>query len=302
MAMAQPASKLWAVTAYFNPCGYQNRYQNYRVFRERLDIPLAVAELSFNGEFELQDDDAEIVLRIDEGDFLWQRERLVNLALAAVPADCTKVAWVDADIVFDDPDWVHRTDSLLDEFLMVQPFHETVWLDAQQVPGQREPLVDDHIGRSTAFHLVTERQFAGDPGFCWAFQRPLLAEHGWYDGCVVGGADRLLVCAALGWFDQAIEWLAMGPQWAAHYRRWAEPFFETVQSRITYTDGRLFTLWHGSFADRAYRDRHKQVAKLDYDPETDLRLSEQGCWLWNSAKPDLHDYVRSYFESRREDG
>ena len=46
--------RLWAVTCHFNPCGYHRRIANYRVFRDRLQIPLLTVELSFTGTFELR--------------------------------------------------------------------------------------------------------------------------------------------------------------------------------------------------------------------------------------------------------
>jgi len=39
-----------------------------------------------------------------------------------------------------------------------------------------------------------------------------------------------------------------------------------------------------------------------YDPRTDLRLNADGCWTWNSDKPELHRRLREYFAGRREDG
>ena len=44
---------LWAITCYFNPTGYRRRLQNYRAFRERLNVPLVTVEQSFSGQFSL---------------------------------------------------------------------------------------------------------------------------------------------------------------------------------------------------------------------------------------------------------
>jgi hypothetical protein len=33
------SANLWAVTCYFNPCGYRRRAFNYRIFRQRLQAP-----------------------------------------------------------------------------------------------------------------------------------------------------------------------------------------------------------------------------------------------------------------------
>src|SRR4029077_15700270 len=68
---------------------------------------------------------------------LWQKEKLLNLALQAVPPECRKVAWLDCDIIFDDPHWSKKTKSLLDSYPMVQLFKEVHYLPAQWTPKIR---------------------------------------------------------------------------------------------------------------------------------------------------------------------
>ena len=53
MITDQCPSRLWAITSYFNPVGYQRRLENYRIFRQRLTVPLVTVELSFAPVFEL---------------------------------------------------------------------------------------------------------------------------------------------------------------------------------------------------------------------------------------------------------
>jgi hypothetical protein len=33
---------LWVIASYFNPVGYRRRLANYRLFRERLIVPLSI--------------------------------------------------------------------------------------------------------------------------------------------------------------------------------------------------------------------------------------------------------------------
>src|SRR5450759_1082712 len=72
---------LWAITSYFNPVGYRRRLSNFRIFRERLKVPLVVVELTYGSDFELQEQDADILIQLRGGAVLWQKERLLNLAL-----------------------------------------------------------------------------------------------------------------------------------------------------------------------------------------------------------------------------
>ena len=68
--------------------------------------------------------------------------------------------------------------------------------------------------------------------------------------------------------------------------------------RVGYTEGTLATLNHGSFTQRAYGERHAGLEAFDFDPESDIAVDEQGCWRWNSDRPELHEYVRGYFDRR----
>jgi hypothetical protein len=115
-----PDTSFWAITSYFNPAGYQRRYQNYAVFREHLRVPLVAVELSYGDEFELQRGDAEVVVRLRGSDVLWQKERLLNVALSHLPPECKWVAWLDCDLVFECADWPAEAVKVLQEAPLCQ--------------------------------------------------------------------------------------------------------------------------------------------------------------------------------------
>src|SRR5437016_4683011 len=96
---------LWGITSYFNPMRYRRRLSNFRLFRKHLNIPLVVVELTYGEVFELHEKDAEVLIQLRGGAVLWQKERLLNVALSALPSSCDKVAWLDCDIIFDDIGW-----------------------------------------------------------------------------------------------------------------------------------------------------------------------------------------------------
>ena len=96
---------LWAITSYFNPAGYRNRLENFRKFRRRLAVPLLAVEFRYGERFELEDGDADLLLRLPGRDVLWQKERLLNVAMTHLPAECTAVASLDCDVVFERDDW-----------------------------------------------------------------------------------------------------------------------------------------------------------------------------------------------------
>ena len=305
-------SDMWAITAYFNPAGFGRRLSNYRQFRRHLRVPLLTVELAFGEGFELGDGDADILLRRSGHDVMWQKERLLNLALAALPASCTKVAWLDCDLIFAEPDgWPERTGALLERFALVQPFSVVRMMPRDWRPGSA--IADDGALGSVAYVieggmsvedclLRSFRDAQCARGIAWAARRDLLAEHGVYDLGVIGGGDGVFARSAFGYWKHAADRLRLNESGRGHLRAWAEPFHESVRGSVGYAPGEVFHLWHGSPADRRYSERHEEFASFGFDPVEDVALDDNGRWRWNSPKPEMHTFVGDYFKQRREDG
>lgn len=306
------AGSVWAITCYFNPINYRRRLENYHTFRQRLTVPLLTVELSFDEHFQLGHDDADIVLQLHGRDVMWQKERLLNVALHLVPDSCEHIAWLDCDVVFESSDWPERARLALDRFALLRLFHKRHDLSPGELPGQlccnsMQPM-DNAVVQERATEEAMSQPAAAPllgrntPGLAWAARRDVLEQHGLYDACILGSGDRAMLCAALGQFDYVAQTLRMNTRRLEHYLAWARPFFASVGGQVGYIHGRLFHLWHGDRSERAYRERHGLLDRYDFDPYIDITVDRDGCWRWNSEKRDLHESVRRYFQSRREDG
>ena len=307
----------WAVTCLFNPQGYRSRIANYRAFRRHLEVPLVAVELSFDGRFELDTGDADILVRIDGGDVLWQKERLLNLGVARLPRECRAVSVLDCDIVFENRDWSWAALARLERSPAVQLFSETHFLRRGAGAGfslEGAELRGSFVRaiRANVPAGVPLRECLGAPGgngrarhapgLAWAFRRELLDRHGLFDGCVIGGGDTAMVCASWGAFDVLEERHAMNASQRSYYRAWAEPWYRSVSGNADFIEGRLFHMWHGEIADRRAAMRHLDLVAHDFDPHRDLARDGDGPWRWASPKPELHRLLADYFAARREDG
>ena len=307
---------LWAITSYFNPMRYKRKLANYRLFREHLPLPLLTVELSFGAnDFDLREGEADILIQLRGGDVLWQKERLLNVALRALPSECTKVVWLDCDVVFGGGGWAEEVSGLLDEFVLVQAFSRVHHLPRDLPLGEASLVAAEFSQASTASAIasgVSARtclsrparpriQDAYSPGFAWASRRELLDEHGFYDALIMGGGDHAMACAAYGIFDVVMRY-SMNERQSEHYLGWAKPFFESVRGAASFADYELFHLWHGEMRYRRYRKRHEGLGHFQFDPYEDITIAENGSWRWASDKPQMHGWVREYFASRREDG
>ncbi|MCZ6672707.1 MAG: hypothetical protein O7C75_07185, partial [Verrucomicrobia bacterium] len=295
-------SRLWAITSYFNPAGFKRRLANYRTFHEQLGVPLATVELSFGGEFAFDNSDADIILKLRGDDVMWQKERLLNLVIDRLPEECDRVAWIDCDVIFESKDWVSHAINALDHSALVHLYEHRVNLPKDTAP---EDLYSENSSKfsdlqtPSAIYLMsrskaTDDDFrrAGVPvglrstvGLAWASSRKILKRHGLYDACIMGGADRAIIGAALGRFDLGIEALKMTGARMEHYLSWARRFHDAVKCRVGHIPGRAFHLWHGELQDRQYESRLDVLNQHSFDPFVDISVDSQGLWRWASNKP-----------------
>ena len=298
---------LWAITSYFNPVRYRSRLANYRRFRAALNVPLVAVEAAADGRFELRPGDADVLVQRSGGAVLWQKERLLTIALEHLPPECTDVAWLDCDLIFADEGWAERTSDALRRHPLVQPYSErfdesvdgTDWPPAESFghavqAGTAEPDdVSDTRGR-----------IVGRPtmGLAWAARRSLLTSVGFYDVCVLGGADRVMAAAALGMPERGVRANGMNEHQQAHYMEWARAFHGEVRGNIGCAEGGVTHCWHGDLRSRGYVNRQRALATFAFDPVADIAIGPSDLWEWATDKPQLHEYVRSYFASRLEDG
>jgi hypothetical protein len=302
-----PDRGVWAITSYFNPAGYRSRLHNYRIFRQRLAVPLLTVELSFGPDFELAGGDADLLVQVGGGDVMWQKERLLNLALRALPPECETVAWIDCDVVLARPDWPAVAVEILRKKPIIQLFHQRYSLPRGTLP--EDARADDAAGHGVAYllahglsspELLAER-WGVSLGLGWAARRQLLASHGFYDAGVLGGGDRALACAVFGELDALRSAWKANQRQMEHYAAWARPFHGATRGEAGYVDGAVFHLWHGRKQDRRYAERFAGFERFAFDPFRDVAMDGAGCWRWKTDKAEMHRYVREYLGGRRED-
>lgn len=201
-----------------------------------------------------------------------------------------------------------------ERYPLLQPFERVYEPGGQAWDGTNRAPADAPLGHSLArllsLGVVTPEILRGNmrvkhrsnSGLAWVTRRELLGRDGFYDACVMGSGNRAMLCAALGVPADAVRYLQMNSAWAEHYQAWADRHFREVRADIGSIDGTLIHLWHGDLKHRRYQERHRDFSAFDYSPITDIALSTEGSWRWNSQKHAMHAYVADYFRSRREDG
>ena len=107
---------LHTVMVISNPCLYQIRYKLAYEFIERMQkedsIILYIVELAYGDqEFMVTEENNPRHLQLRANiPPLWHKENMINLGIEKLlPSDWKAVAWVDADIEFDNPHWASDT-------------------------------------------------------------------------------------------------------------------------------------------------------------------------------------------------
>ncbi len=323
--MAQD-KRLWVITSYFNSQNYDRRYKNFQAFRRNLRAPLLVVELSKSGAFQLTPNDADILIQLTGDDTIWQKERLLNLAMEALPGEADYVAWVDCDVIFADEFWAQRAQEKLSKHSQLMqlfaaathltsdvPLETLTAAQCKNLPhGIVEPSISKELaeGKRDIVQLWTKRLSAGSrdlgplvtPGISWGARREDIQAISLYDRNVIGGGDSVVIGATV----EIEKFIALRPFTAAHaedMRLWAEGLRRRFsRDTLTYLPGGLFHLWHGAFEHRSYYTRYRVLMDNDYSPGRDLELAENGAWRWRDPHGPLADGLRGYFASRREDG
>ena len=246
-------------------------------------------EASFDGRFHLG---ADWEIRATEQNLMWQKEQMLNQMIQRLPLEIDRVAWIDADLLFQNSAWALETLARLEAVPVVQLFENCRYLNAQGTEILTHP--------SFARRLRDGLDNYGVPGGAWAARRNFLERHGLYASNIIGGGDQVFAHALCGLWHQYVDQLSP-PALQEDYHRWQVGIWHEVRGQLGCVSGDVYHLYHGTRENRRYVERRQILIDARFDPATDLSTDENGLLQWASDKPDLHQQVRDYFSSRNED-
>ena len=326
--VASVASELAVVSCLFNPCGSRCRVENFKAFQRGIRESGAhclFVELAFGDKpFELDDD--RDVIRLRAQDVLWHKERLLNIGIQRLLDEgFEKIAWLDGDILFDDPQWPQRVAAKLDEVNLCQVYNtvsiagETGTIPEVGVCSVKYFMETRSLysqSAQVASGFLRGRMKGGQSGFGWAARADVLRDVMLFDKAIVGGGDKLMLAASLheNREDAELEVLThsdrsceqcgyrnYSPAYSRCFMDWAVRWNAAVAGQVGYVDLHIRDMYHGVRADRKYMARREILYRHQFNPAIDLTEDGAGCLAWATDKPTLHHDVESYFLSRRED-
>ncbi|MBM7069042.1 hypothetical protein [Actibacterium sp. 188UL27-1] len=293
------------ISCFFNPTKSRVMRENFRRFviglGEASTLLHTVECIQPGHAAELSGLDNHIVVRSTA--VLWHKERLLNIALHALPPSCDAVMWLDGDIIFENPDWLLQTRRALEDAEVVQPF---------EYASQWPVFASDPPAASFASRVARDRDLSsagfakhGHTGYVWAIRREVLNGAGLFDEGIVGSGDHVMAHAFCEDRDVGCLGAALGANspLLRSYRAWRRRVAPQngAYRALGSVPGRLRHLRHGSYERRQYLQRCRVLNELGFDPRKDLTCNQDGCWEWCDPMGDTARYVEGYFQQRQDD-
>lgn len=311
---AQPMDDtLHVVCTISNPCNYARRYQLAREFIDRLSreprVQLYVTEVLYPAlpnqtEFQLTDALNPRHSQLSLAMPLWSKENCINYTIRhKLPTNWKAVAWIDADVAFDNTNWVEETLQALQCADIVQLFSHCVDMDASGsamniFQGSMYQYID-HRRRGPGLHYW-------HPGYAWActrkaYERMGTPEHpGLYDLSILGSGDDHLMRSLIG--EESWTTSVHG-QATSDYQDTIYAFAQRCLGlRVGVVPGVIHHFFHGSKQKRKYKERWDILVQNQYSPTVHILKDAVGLNHMSSAFPlQMAVDILQYFLDRKED-
>ena len=320
--------KLAVVSCLFNPSGSPRRVANFEAFLAGIrasGVHCLVVELAF-GAAPFQLSKYPNVIQLRSNDIMWHKERLLNLGIRELLAQgYEQIAWLDGDILFEDPNWPWFVVACLETSRLCQVF-STVSIktgpdNTSQISGSAVRYFYKHKNvfsqpPMTKWRLAKGISLGGQSGLGWAATADVLKRVELFEEAIVGGGDKLMFAASLvdDLADPKLGELTasqtacdkcghrnQSARYTGRYLEWAQRWSEAVDRQVGSAQLHIHDMYHGGRADRNHMARKDILFRHHYDPASDLTTDSSGCLTWTPGKKSLHRAVESYFMSRRED-
>jgi hypothetical protein len=295
--------KLHVIAVVSNPCNYKIRYKLANEFINRMEkepnIILYMVELVYNDqEFVITSAQNNRHLQLKGNIPLWHKENMINLGIKyLLPNDWKAVAWVDADIEFDNPHWALDTLKVLNgPKAFVQLFSHCINMDINK----------QIMNTYTSFGYQYSKNFKKGvginywhPGFAWACNREAYNNtNGIFDKAILGAGDNILSHCFI---NKAVESLKKGM--SESYKNYTLLYQEKMKDiKLYYISGSIRHNFHGQKANRNYYGREDILIKYQYNPNTFVTYDEVGLIIPTEICPkEFLKEILEYFKSRNED-
>lgn len=286
-----------------NPVRFQRRYQLFNEFVERMKLESNVRITTVELQQNCRPFMTNATIKLRTKDELWHKENLINIAVQNLPVDWQYVAWIDADIEFQNKNWVRDTLEQLQTYDVVQLFQNAIDLG----PTGETMLVHTSFmalyvnGEPMNNYSKHKNYKNGHTGYAWACTRKAFNNFGTLPNyCILGSADSHIALALIGEVEKSLH-----PKLNENYKKLLRIFQDRcerhIKRNVSYVNGTINHFYHGGKSSRQYSSRWCILLNNDYDPLADIKYDSNSVLQLEDKKIKLRDEIRKYFRSRWED-
>ena len=295
------------ISCYFNPLGSPYRLKAFNRFYEGIkqynhkivECVIGEAQPELSDDFE----------KIHTKSLLWHKETLLNKIIAGLPKKYKYIFWVDADLIFTNPNWVEEgVQAMKAGANMIQPFEYCIHLEKDL----HEPNFNVNAYRKDCYNPVTRhkmlwRSFCsnhsiglsahqnydihGHVGFAWGIKREIIEKvPGYlYDKALIGGADHIMAHAGAGHINHNCITKSFTAN-IEEVNEWSRMFYNAVEGKLGFVKGDVYHIWHGDLKDRQYL---KRIQEFTAKSKKIQKRDENGFYI--GEDDDINDYMNNYF-------
>ena len=294
---------LHVIAVVSNPCNYKIRYKLMDEFINRMEkephVILYVVELVYNDQsFEITSANNKRHLQLHGQIPLWHKENMINLGIKKLlPSDWKAVAWIDADVDFDNPYWAINTLKILNGGKdIVQLFTNVFDMTFD------EEILNIYTGFGYQYCKGLIKGMGINywhPGYAWACNRAAYDQMGLlYQSGILGAGDNIL---SHGFVEH--ETNSLKPGMTQMYLDDVKRFQDKMEGlKLGYVPGTIRHFFHGKKENRNYWGREDILIKYNFDPTTFIEYNSDGLIIPSKITPQnfIID-IFNYFKDRNED-
>lgn len=307
----EPSNTLHVIAVVSNPVGYKSRYELFKKFRSHMEaqnVNLIIVELALGQrDHQVTESDNPNHIQVRGNSELWHKENMINIGFSRLPLDWEYAAWIDGDIAFLNPNWVHDTLNALQHHRVVQMFqdcvdtgpsgevlqvHRSFGYQYVNVPEKMALANNGYYGKGVAFP---------HPGYAWAIRKDAFNGIGrLIDWAILGSADHHMAWAFIGDVKKSVM-AGIHPKYMDRLLAFQSRCDHFIQKDLGYVPGIITHDFHGKKKDRKYQERWSILLDHGYDPDTDIKYNSHGVLELDGRNIKLRDAIRQYLRQRNED-
>ena len=297
-------SKLHVIAVISNPCQYARRYILARHFVNRMeqktDIILYIVELAYeNQQYHITEKNNPRHLQLRTKTPLWHKENMINIGIKnLLPKNWKAVAWIDADIEFENPWWASDALKVLNGSRdVIQLFSHAVDMDKSESAMSIFPSFGYQFTKKAAYGKSGINMW--HPGYAWACTRKAYEKMGGlYELSILGSGDHNMSFSFIGKAENSLN-----INTSTDYKQ----SLTKIQSkanmlRLGYVPGIIRHFFHGSKKNRKYAQRWEILVRNNYEPTKHITTDSNGILVPTSECPQqMLKEIYLYFAERNED-